>query len=113
MAGRLHCKVFFTGFTDKRGLGIGKATKSSTFQHHKWTINIVPVHIEHSGWSLQNTLRLTSEVLIGSGIIAYLGTFTGRYRVDTVKSWAGHTAFFSPVGVQIIVGKSCPLPCPL
>ncbi|CAK9049405.1 unnamed protein product, partial [Durusdinium trenchii] len=28
------------------------------------------------------------KVLIGSGIIAYLGTFTGRYRVDTVRSWA-------------------------
>lgn len=31
--------------------------------------------------------NLTGDVLIGSGIIAYLGTFTGRYRVDTVKSW--------------------------
>ena len=31
--------------------------------------------------------NLTGDVLIGSGILAYLGTFTGRYRVDTVKSW--------------------------
>eukprot|EP00913_Durusdinium_trenchii_P020057 g18849.t2 len=31
--------------------------------------------------------NLTGDVLIGSGIIAYLGTFTGRYRVDTVRSW--------------------------
>eukprot|EP00931_Biecheleriopsis_adriatica_P034701 TRINITY_DN20021_c0_g4_i1.p1 TRINITY_DN20021_c0_g4~~TRINITY_DN20021_c0_g4_i1.p1 ORF type:complete len:4150 (-),score=1074.99 TRINITY_DN20021_c0_g4_i1:152-12580(-) len=31
--------------------------------------------------------NLTGDVLIASGIIAYLGTFTGRYRADTVTSW--------------------------
>jgi len=31
--------------------------------------------------------NLTGDVLIASGIIAYLGTFMGRYRQDTVQSW--------------------------
>eukprot|EP00929_Paragymnodinium_shiwhaense_P038462 TRINITY_DN20312_c0_g2_i4.p1 TRINITY_DN20312_c0_g2~~TRINITY_DN20312_c0_g2_i4.p1 ORF type:complete len:4213 (-),score=1296.02 TRINITY_DN20312_c0_g2_i4:279-12917(-) len=31
--------------------------------------------------------NLTGDVLISSGIIAYLGAFMGRYREDTVQSW--------------------------
>jgi len=31
--------------------------------------------------------NITGDVLIASGIIAYLGAFTGRYRQETVTSW--------------------------
>jgi len=31
--------------------------------------------------------NLTGDVLISSGIIAYLGTFMGKYRQETVQSW--------------------------
>ena len=38
--------------------------------------------------SLQETYdNLTGDVLIASGVIAYLGAFTSAYRGDCVKDW--------------------------
>lgn len=38
--------------------------------------------------SLQETYdNLTGDVLIASGVIAYLGAFTSKYRTDCVKGW--------------------------
>ena len=38
--------------------------------------------------SLQETYdNLTGDVLIASGVIAYLGAFTGAYRSSCVKDW--------------------------
>ena len=38
--------------------------------------------------SLQETYdNLTGDVLIASGVIAYLGAFTGAYRQGCVKDW--------------------------
>ena len=33
--------------------------------------------------------NITGDVLISSGIIAYLGAFMGRFRQDTINSWVG------------------------
>jgi dynein heavy chain len=48
---------------------------------------------ENKSWNHQllinkeNKKSLTGDVLVSSGIIAYLGVFTKEYREDCVKSW--------------------------
>ena len=48
---------------------------------------------ERTRWSdaatqLQMTYdNLTGDVLVASGVIAYLGAFTAKYRDDCVKDW--------------------------
>jgi len=33
--------------------------------------------------------NITGDVLISAGIVAYLGTFMGKYRLDTIATWIG------------------------
>mmetsp|Transcript_10385 Transcript_10385/g.18281 ORF Transcript_10385/g.18281 Transcript_10385/m.18281 type:complete len:2113 (+) Transcript_10385:3522-9860(+) len=48
---------------------------------------------EKSRWSESSSVlgvkynNITGDVLISSGIVAYLGTFMGKYRVETVGDW--------------------------
>lgn len=34
-----------------------------------------------------NKVNLTGDVIISSGVIAYLGVFTVEYRMEAIKSW--------------------------
>ena len=51
----------------------------------KWLPVIVPKQLKRT----TRYNNITGDVLISSGIVAYLGTFMGKYRKDTVSSWIG------------------------
>jgi len=54
--------------------------------------------------------NVTGDVLISSGIIAYLGAFMGRYRLDTINKWLelmqSHTVpASSQFSLRVVVGE--------
>lgn len=77
---------------------------------------------ENESWQMlliknkESKKSLTGDVLISSGIIAYLGVFTKEYREDCIKSWSEklkhHSVIITPnfklenvLGDQVKIAK--------
>lgn len=48
-------------------------------EKEKWIVSVAEER--------KNRENLTGDILISSGIIAYLGVFETRYRLDCIENW--------------------------